>query len=46
MRLLYHRDDPVSSDSITDDRLVELYRHPLPPGGAADLGPIQLRQLA
>jgi riboflavin-specific deaminase-like protein len=37
MRLLYHRDDPLSSDSITDDRLVELYRHPLPSGGARTL---------
>jgi riboflavin biosynthesis pyrimidine reductase len=37
MRLLYHRDDPVTSESIADDRLVELYRHPLPPGGAGTL---------
>jgi riboflavin biosynthesis pyrimidine reductase len=37
MRLLYHRDDPVTSGSITEDRLVELYRHPLPPGSAGTL---------
>jgi riboflavin-specific deaminase-like protein len=37
MRLLYHRNDPVSSDAITEDRLVELYRHPLPSGGARTL---------
>ena len=37
MRLLYHRDDPVTSESMADDRLVELYRHPLPPGGTGTL---------
>jgi riboflavin biosynthesis pyrimidine reductase len=37
MRLLYHRDDPVASGSITDDRLFELYRHPLPPGSAGTM---------
>jgi riboflavin-specific deaminase-like protein len=37
MRLLYHRDDQVASGSITDDRLVELYRHPLPPGDSGTL---------
>jgi riboflavin biosynthesis pyrimidine reductase len=37
MQLLYHRDDPAASGSITDDRLAELYRHPLPPGGDGTL---------
>jgi riboflavin biosynthesis pyrimidine reductase len=37
MRLLYHRDDPASCGEISDDRLTELYRHPLPADGAGTL---------
>ena len=35
MRLLYDRSDPTITGEISDDRLVELYRHRLPQTGAA-----------
>src|SRR5829696_3428655 len=34
VRLLYDRSDPIATGEISDDRLVELYRHPLPETGA------------
>ena len=37
MRLLYHRDDPAACGEIDEDRLAQLYRHPLPADGAGIL---------
>ena len=34
MRLLYNRSDPTATGEISDDHLVELYRHPLPKASA------------
>jgi riboflavin biosynthesis pyrimidine reductase len=34
VRLLYDRSDPIATGEISDDRLVELYRLPLPETGA------------
>jgi len=34
VRLLYDRSDPIATGELSDDRLVELYRHPLPKTGA------------